>query len=216
MERFASLVVSAGLAFAGVASASVIDVSVLPEGDGASGRARYGYFSGWENTGFSSASPSNWSGHWYDSGSGELSNVFLQVALPALGAGATLEAATLNIHVTDVGGNGSSLMHVANSGSATGNASQQLEGSELVMDLSPASVMIGWLSIDVTNVIAADVSAGYSWAAFSLPSKSYSSFAFDSADSGFAPYLSVAAVPEPAGFALLSAGAVTMLARRRK
>ncbi len=202
------------LLLAGITTAAPIVITVGPENDGQAGKDRYGFSYGWENSGFEAGGTSNWSGHWYDYGSANGSNrtVYMQVALGAIPTDVEIQSATLNLLVSECSNSGSSLMHLANATTANGLASQKLGGNVKVTDI--IGVGAGWLSLDVTSFIAADVANGQSWAVFSLPSKSNSSFRFASGDSEHAPYLSVTAVPEPASIALLGLGAVALVRRR--
>lgn len=210
MSRLMMLAVAV---MASSACAAPILSVVRPEGDGQRGKDRWGWGS-WYDSGFDSAANPNWSGHWYNAPDGQWRAVSLQVALPTVNP-ASIQQATLNLHVTEISGSGSSLNHVTNSAAATGLASQELAGDVMVMDLLPEVVGTGWLAVDVTEVIRQDLANGAAWAAFSLPNKGYSSLTFDSAEntSGLGPYLSVTLVPEPAGLCLLG-GALALWVRR--
>jgi len=203
----------------------VINSAALPEGDGQSGKDRSGFFSTWENSGFDANASPSWCGHWYDSGSGVGSwrNVYLQISLDplaALDSSAQLTSASLNIHVTELSGSGANLYYVTNTASATGLASQQLTSTTLLSAINSATT--GWLSIDITPLLAATIDNGYDWAAFYFGYLGYSSLTFSSAndsDPSLHPYISaVTTIPEPASFALLAplATALLLLRRRRK
>lgn len=197
-----------------------ITSTVLPAGDGQAGRDRFGFSYGWENSGFEVAENPNWAGHWYDSGSanGSSRTVYLQVAIPySLTVDSFITGATLNLHITGVDGYGASLLHRTDASTATGMASQQLAGTVQVMDLTPANVgELGWLAIDVESFIVADIAAGYDFAVFSLPYKTSSGLSFSSGeDANFAPYLSVAVVPEPSSLSALLLGGLALIGARR-
>ncbi len=127
-----------------------------------------------------------------------------------------------------------SINHASNSSGANGNASQQIGGNEWVATLMP-TVVTGWNAFDVTNFIKNDLTAGYSWAAFSFDpntSGDYSNrnagFSFSSAEGGNAAYLRIVtgsvtngdgdtnAVPEPMTMSLFGLGGVAMAFVRRR
>lgn len=198
-------------ALTSLCTAGTVISKVAPEGDGHSGKARYGYGFPWESTGFDGSAASNWAGHWYDSPYGASSDVFMQFSLASLPAGAAVQQATLNIYVTECSGSGGQIYHRTNSSTATGLASQLLGGDVKIADILTSP---GWHSIDVTSFIQSDIEKGYQWAVFSLPSKGYSSLTFDSGETANAAYLSVA-IPEPATLIMLSLGALPMLRRKK-
>jgi hypothetical protein len=189
-------------------------IKVQPEGDGQSGRARYGFSYGWENTGFKVDANPNWAGHWYESSwaSGESSTVYMQISLSDIPSGAEIQQATLYLHITEVSGNGSELRHRSDSSGANGLASQQLAGDVVVAAIN--NVPTGWLSIDVTDYIQTDLVNGHDWAVFSLPYKNYSSLTFSSAETDNGAYLAVV-IPEPATLAIFGVGSLFLLRRKK-
>jgi len=189
-------------------------IQVQPEGDGQSGKARYGFSYGWESTGFKVDANPNWAGHWYESSwaNGEQSTVFMQISLSDIPAGVEIQQAHLYLHITEVSGNGSELKHLSDSSTATGLASQQLAGNVTVATLK--DIPTGWLSIDVTDYIQADLNNGHDWAVFSFPYKSYSSLKFSSAETDNGAYLAVV-IPEPATMGMLGFGSLFLLRRRK-
>jgi hypothetical protein len=192
------------------ANAAILS-TVQPQGDGHSGKARYGWGFGWENTGFDGGATTNWAGHWYDAPYGGSSDVYMQISLAGIPAGATLQQAYLNIYVTECSGSGGQIYHRTDSSTATGQASQQLGGNVKITDISAP---VGWLSIDVTDYIQSDVDRGYSWAVFSLPQKGYSSLCFSSGETENAAYLSMV-IPEPATLVILGLGSLGLLRRKK-
>ncbi|MCC6415979.1 MAG: PEP-CTERM sorting domain-containing protein [Opitutaceae bacterium] len=143
-------------------------------------------------------------------------NAYFQIDLSSF-SGIDITSAVFSIYVTahnsDVA---TSLLHLnTQSPLATGDAAQQLAGGSAVA--SSSSFTIGWNHIDVTASIQSDLDLNYAIAAFSLPE-----FAQDqdvnrilslyggSAALEYRPYLTLtaSAIPEPATYGLLAAGAV--------
>ena len=198
------------------ASAAPIVITTTPQGDGHSLRARYGFFDTWNDYAFQSNANPVQAHHSYASGWGEIKNAYLQISLDTVPAGAEIASATLNLYITNVSGSGARLRHVSNSSNATGDASQQLAGNVDVLTIT-TSHGTGWLSIDVTQFIQSDLDNGHNWAAFSLPSSSYSNVSFYSAaQAGYEPHLSVTLIPEPASLTLFACGVTLIIARRRR
>ena len=191
-----------------------LEIKVKPEGDGQSGRARYGSFHVWESTGFTADASPNWSGHWYESSwySGESSDVFMQISLAAIPVGTIIEKAELVLHILECSGNGGQIYHRSNSSTATGLASQQLAGDVKITDITGAAP--GWWSIDITSYIQSDLDKGHSWAVFSFPNKGYSSLQFSSGETNQAAYLAVV-IPEPATMGILGFGSLFLFKRRK-
>jgi hypothetical protein len=180
-------------------------IPVQPEGDGMVGKDRYGFTSGWESVPFDSEADPQWAGHWYDYSfyDGQSRKVYMQVSLDGV---TQVDAAYLNIYVSECSGSGGKLYHKADASIATGLASQEIAGDEFVQDITGAS---GWTSIDVTPYIQSDVSNGYDWAVFHFSDVGYSTLEFNSGDSACnQPFLQV--VPEPMTLALLGLGSVLL------
>lgn len=185
------------------ASASTIIV-VKPEGDGNTLRARYGFFDVWNDYTYqTNASPTR-AEHHYASGWGEIRRAHLQFSLESIAQLTSVESATLRLYVTHVGGSGSSISYLQDTVTANGNASQALAGNVFMTDLvgMPTNQ---WHDVDATDAINANLANSNQWAAFSLPSKSYSAFHFSSAEGGseFAPHLVITPIPEPSSALLL-------------
>lgn len=204
--------------------ASPIVIPIAPEGDGHTHRARYGFFDTWNDYAFDSEANPNIAIHDYDSSSawGEIRRVYMQVALADLHdlpESYDVTTASLNLYITQISGNGSSIHHRTDSSAATGLADQQLDGDVQVMDLTTAEVDPGWLAIDVTDYIIQDLANEHDWAVFHFPQKSNSSLRFASANDtdGYEPYLSVTVIPEPTSMAgLLILLTIAMTRRSRK
>lgn len=179
------------LALAVTASAATTTTYVTGPGDGNIGKDRDGY-SSWYWSGFSSTDQVNPVYHWHDSGDGSWRDTYLQVALDSSLSAPTITKAELFINVKGVSGTDSVALvtHTANASTATGNASDQLAGTEIVTTLT-GSTPLGWNAIDVTSFITNDVAAGYNYAAFKFSHTGYSSLEFYSGDSNLAPYLQV-------------------------
>ncbi|MBN2136677.1 MAG: DNRLRE domain-containing protein [Sedimentisphaerales bacterium] len=202
------------------ATAGTTIVKVLPEGDGNIGKYRPGYGWSYEWTAFETDANPNPVYHWYEYGEGSYRDTFLQVGLSGLPEADDILSATLNINLVSKNSDGtlSNLSHAGNSSAATGNASDQIGGTESV---GPVSGALGWLSFDVTSFIKNDVSSGYSWAAFQFGNIGYTSMAFSSGeDAVYAPYLAVVSeggsmVPAPSALGLAVIGVLGIIRKRR-
>src|ERR1035438_957286 len=176
-----------------------------PDRTGNNAHYDYGYCSGC----------GNWSDTAYD---------WLQVALPSVTGSIT--GAMLYVNVTDVStvGNGLAavLYHTFDSSSATGDATQGLNGNGIVFGINNPA--LGWLGLDVTAFIQHDYEQNYGWAAFQFNPAGgngiSSNFSFSIAEPGStsaipgnAPYLRITtsgdvapgdgAAPEPCPRSLL-------------
>ena len=143
-------------------------------------------------------------------------------------SGFTVSGVTLNIYLTQAAYmTGSTLSagyiyHVADSSSANGNASQQLGGSDLVYTLESDGT--GWLSVDITSLLQADIDAGYTYSCFSFSadasgdySNRYAGYAFASYDAASNhPYINVESIPEPSTYAAILGAAMLPLVFFRK
>lgn len=149
---------------------------------------------------------------------------FAQISLAPF-AGQPVQTVSLHVYLLSAykdadSASAGNIMHVANSSSATGNASQQLGGSQAVATIMPGDA--GWVVYDVTNYILNDLTQGYAWAAFHFYPTSNGAgwernagFSFASAEGGNPVYLS-AVVPEPSSALLVAVGGFILAARRRE
>ena len=175
----------------------------------------------------------------YCSGCGNWSNTaydWLQVALPSVTGSIT--GAMLYVNVTDVStvgdGLAAVLYHTFNSSSATGDATQGLNGNGIVFGINNPA--LGWLGLDVTAFIQHDYEQNYGWAAFQFNPAGgngiNSNFSFSIAEPGStpanpgnAPYLRITTsgdvtpgdgeVPEPGTLLLFGLGGTALLLRAR-
>jgi hypothetical protein len=164
-------------------------------------------------------------------------STWLQVALP--GYTGNITEAMLFVNVTDINvtdisnGQAATLYHTFDSSSATGDATQGLNGDGIVSGV--ANPALGWFGLDVTPFIQHDYEQNYGWAAFQFnPSgyfgSTYYSFGFSIAEPGStpdnpgnAPYLRITtdaddapgAVPEPGTLLLFGLGGTALLLRAR-
>lgn len=163
---------------------------------------------------FDSASNSVIVNRYYDGFSSSIQDRtgYLQFSLASLAPTDVIGSVTLNVyleasHYLDDSPSAGFINHRADSSTANGLASQKLGGSELVVEIKDQA--LGWLTLDVTNYLKNDQSAGYAYACFSLDMNTAgywdnSGFRITSADAAAnAPYLSLTLVPEPANFSLL-------------
>lgn len=210
------------LVVASVGIAAPIDIPVLPEGDG--------LFHDEINTAndgfFSNANPNSIRYAYYGTGDSVIRDTsYAQFNLSSLG-GLTQQSVMLKIRLTSAAKEDSTvscgaIYHVADSSTATGNASQRLNGNELVGSIMPTLLTDSWHEFDVTDYINNDIAQGYSYAAFSFnPDTTGSnwykdaSFSFSSAEAGYPAYLQ-AVVPEPVNLSVVAFAAGALLRRRR-
>ena len=162
----------------------------------------------------------------YFSGTSDSINDYIgyaQFSLDSVPDGATVSNATLHVYLisrgyADESPSAGFINHVANSSAANGNASQRLEGSELVVEIKDQT--IGWLALDVTSYLQSDIDNNYSWSAFSFnpnnagyfDNANFSVASFESGANGM--FLSIDLVPEPSVF-ILSLLGFGMIRRRR-
>lgn len=136
-------------------------------------------------------------------------------------------SAYLNLYVTEIhyaddSPSGGNIYHVSNASSATGEASQRLNGSELLVNVKDQP--LGWLAIDITDALQSDLDNGYSFSAFSFTPDTTgyfrnAGFSFNSGDAAEnQPYVSVTTVPEASSSALFLglSGALLVAWRRRR
>lgn len=138
---------------------------------------------------------------------------YLQFSLAALSPTDVIASATLKLYLTashyaDDSPSAGFINHVANSSGANGNASQRLNGSELVVEIKDQP--LGWLELEVTDYLRNDHAAGYGYSCFSLNmnTEGYfdnAGFTVTSSDAGTnVPTLAISLVPEPSASALVA------------
>ena len=199
--------------------ATITQIVVQPEGDGNVGQNRVDY-APWEDVPFDATVNPNYVGFEFDDGDGQWRDTYIQVSLSSLPAVDDITAATLNINILTLQGPDtiSNLYHAADASSATGNAADQIVCSELVGTVDSSSGL-GWLALDVTDFIKADLTSAFSWAAFCFEYEYYKSFTFSSAETvgaPLAPYLEVISIPEPITASLLAIGALLLAKRKHR
>jgi len=209
------------------AQAAVINIKVLPGGDGIAGKDRWGY-SSWDDSGFISNASPNAVYHWYETPDGSWRDAYLQFSLAGFdGSADDIVSASFNFNLLGTSSNPSSyrtmaakLNHASNASGATGDASQRIGGNEWVGDV-PVGMAIGWKSFDVTNFVKNDVQNGYNWSVYSFNNQGYAGMTFSSGeDVELASYLSIVtagqSVPLPGAVWLLGSGLVGLWGLRRK
>lgn len=148
---------------------------------------------------------------------------YAQFSLSTVPPSTILGSAYLNIYLEsraygDESPSAGFIRHVANSSSASGNASQRLAGTQQVVEIKDQA--LGWLQLDVTAMIQSDLDNGYSHSSFSFdPNTSgyfrNASFSVATADApANGMYLTLNAIPEPSVGVLLLGG--LLLFRRRR
>lgn len=208
-----------GLAFCSSAYAATFNIAVTPGGDGWWGKDRWGY-SSWYNAGDSTGNEVG-GFHKYEDGDGQYRTGYLEFGLAQYtGNTGDITSITLNYNLLRTAGDGDvgDINHVADSSSATGAASDKLNGSELVETISGGTPS-GWKSVDVTSYVLNDLTQGYAWSAFSLNRKSYSGYYISSAESlnpAFLAITTTAATPIPGALWLLGTGIAGLIGLRRK
>jgi len=227
--RLQALVVILALFFAASVQAAVIDIPVLPEGDGIQGKDISGPFNIWSDSAFDADASPNVVYHYQTSVSeGSYRNTYLQFGIGGFsGSAPDIVSASFNFNLLSTTSNpsayynsGGTLYHASDSSGATGNASQAIGGNQLVESVFVGQ-QLGWTSFDVTDYIKADVANGYAWSAFSFNQTGFAGFEFSSGeDEELAPYLSIVtagqSVPLPGAVWLLGFGLAGLLGLRRK
>ena len=148
---------------------------------------------------------------------------YAQFALSTVPPATNLASAYLNIYLEssyylDESTSAGYINHVANSSGANGSASQQLGGTQQVVEIKDQA--LGWLQLDVTALIQADLDNGYSYSAFSFNyntagyfrNSGFSVTSADAASNGM--YLTLNPIPEPSTATLLL-GSLLLFRRRR-
>jgi hypothetical protein len=152
-------------------------------------------------------------------------DTYFQISLTDL-IGINVESASFNFFVESQNTTAvTSLKHLTLQSTApTGFAAQKLAGSNVVA--SSTSMVVGWNSIDVTEMINSDLSNSYDYAIFSIPRYTqvidqnrllqiYGSSAPDIEGESVKPYLNVV-VPESATWGLLLGALALILTVRRR
>jgi len=148
---------------------------------------------------------------------------YAQFSLASVPPSTTVASAYLNVYLEnryygDDSPSAGFIKHVANSSSANGSASQKLGGTQQVVEIKDQA--LGWLQLDITAMIQADLDNGYSYSAFSFdPNTSgyvdNASFTITSADAASnGMYLTINPIPEPSVSTLLL-GSLLLFRRRR-
>jgi hypothetical protein len=189
-----------------------------------------GQWIGWDRGGNNVSYAAGW--NWLYGSWSRTQSSWLQVALPGITGNIT--EAILFVNVTDFGllwnGQAATLYHTFNSSSATGDATQGLNGDGIVSGVgNPA---LGWFGLDVTPFIQHDYEQNYGWAAFQFNPIDGAHFSFSIAEPGStsaipgnAPYLRITTdadatpgdgeVPEPGTLLLFGLGGTALLLRAR-
>jgi hypothetical protein len=212
------------LFLAASAQAAVIDIKVLPEGDGVYGENKEGLI--WGSPFFQSDAANQVSRN--DDYSGGWRDTYLQFSLAAIPSGETIVSATFNFNVLEASsGKGYAhdigyVQHSCAVHDANGDASQRKTGNVTVGTVR-TDMGLGWNTFDVTENIAFDVAGGYDWSAFHFKHdwNGDGKVVFSSGEeAGFAPYLSIVteanAVPLPGAVWLLGSGLVGIVGLRRR
>lgn len=209
------------------AQAAVIDIKVLPEGDGVVGKNRSDYNS-YVHTGFITDASPNAVYHYSWAGNDGERDTFMQFSLAGFsGSSADIESATFNFNILETSSNpdgfwstAGTLKHANYDTGATGDASERKYGNAIVGHVS-VNAPTGWTSFNITDCIKNDVDNGCAWSVFSFLHDQYAGFTFSSGeDAEFAPYLSIVtagqAVPLPGAAWLLGSGLAGLAALRRR
>lgn len=145
-------------------------------------------------------------------------------------ASGPITAATLKLNLSESSAPGDPVAWLygrSDTSTATGVATQGLGGDTLIATFYN-STGLGWVDIDVTDLVAANIASGHDWACFSVMYKGYydnspTNLTFSTADAGaeLAPTLVIetgdgGGVPEPASLGVLGLGLSAMLWRRRR
>lgn len=231
-SKLTLLVMLLGLLICSPVYADVIDIFVTPEGDGVRGKDRYGYFSGWEDSGFISDETSLGVYHWYEDGSGSYRQAFLQFGLNPLSEGIDdITSISFNYNLLRTsslargyGDTAGYLYHVHDASAATGHASDQLYGGGTIETIMVGATT-GWRSVDVTEYVLNDLNQGYNWSAWEFNRDNYAGMWLSAAESQNPAFLRIETTaensapvptPEPSAFILLGAGLLGLAVLARK